>query len=172
MPNSSFAEIRMGLFIEQTHMEDEMQITIIKRKMKETVKSAEWRVEEYQDNYTMGMIHGWRARKTLWANVTCDIVISAVKQEKKWRVRVHVHKWRLGKTGNKNQNKRLFWTSAVLPFMTLWLILGPSPPAPLTSTLYPWPDEPKLAQSVAILAQANFGSKPPLFSQGGSVALW
>ena len=58
VPNSSFAEVRMGLLIEPTHMEDEMKIRKMKRKMRETVKSAEWRAEEYQDNNTMRMIHG------------------------------------------------------------------------------------------------------------------
>ena len=55
---SSFAEVHKGLLIEPTHMEDQEN-----GKMKETVKSAEWRVEGYQDNY-MRMTHGRRARKT------------------------------------------------------------------------------------------------------------
>ena len=60
----------------------------MKMKMRETVKSVEWRVEENQDNNTMRMIHLWRARKTPWANVMCDIEMCAVKHEKMWRVRV------------------------------------------------------------------------------------
>ena len=50
VPNSSSAEVRMGLLIEPTHMEDEDED-------QETVKSAEWRIEEYQDN-NMRMTHG------------------------------------------------------------------------------------------------------------------
>ena len=59
VPNSSFAEVRGVLLIEPTHMEDEDEdLRRMKRKMRETVKSAEWRVEEYQDNNNMRMIHG------------------------------------------------------------------------------------------------------------------
>ena len=62
-----------------------MKIRRMKRKMRETVKSAEWRVEEYQYNNTMRMTHGWRARKTLepmsratlkcvlWNTRKCDV---------------------------------------------------------------------------------------------------
>ena len=35
-----------------------MKIRRMKRKMRETVKSSEWGVEENQDNNTMRMIHG------------------------------------------------------------------------------------------------------------------
>ena len=60
VPNSSFAEVHMGLLIDPTLMEDEDEDEDQEneRKMRETVKSAEWRVEEYQDNNTMRMIHG------------------------------------------------------------------------------------------------------------------
>ena len=55
VPNSSFAEVHMGL---QPTRKMKMMIRRMKRKMRETVKSAEWRVEEYQDNNTLRMIHG------------------------------------------------------------------------------------------------------------------
>ena len=57
--NSSLAEVRMGLFSEQPtwKMKMKMEVRRMKRKMRGTVKSAEWRVEEYQDNNNMRMIH-------------------------------------------------------------------------------------------------------------------
>ena len=61
----------------------------MKRKMRETVKSAEWSVEEYQIIRTTKRMMTWRdSCKTPWANVTCDIEMSARKCEKMWRVRV------------------------------------------------------------------------------------
>ena len=60
-----------------------MKIRRMKRKMRETVKSAEWRVEEYQDNNNMRMTHGWCAQDTLnqcqvrhW-NVCCETLENA-----------------------------------------------------------------------------------------------
>ena len=47
---SSFAEAHSVLLFEPTHMEDE-DIRRMKRKMRETVKSAKWRVEENQDTH-------------------------------------------------------------------------------------------------------------------------
>ena len=41
VPNSSFAEVRMGLLIEATHMEDESEEQEHEKKMREMVKSAE-----------------------------------------------------------------------------------------------------------------------------------
>ena len=42
MPNSSFAEVRMGLLIEPTHMEDQDEDEDQENeKMRETVKNAE-----------------------------------------------------------------------------------------------------------------------------------
>ena len=55
---------------------------------RKTVKNAEWRVEEYQDDNIMRVIRGWRARKTPWSSVTCDIEMCAVNNEKLWPVRV------------------------------------------------------------------------------------
>ena len=51
VPNSSFAEVRMGLLVEPTHMDDEEEDQEKERKMRETVKSAKWSVEENQNNH-------------------------------------------------------------------------------------------------------------------------
>ena len=59
-------------------------------RMRETVKSAWWRVEEYQDNNTMRMIHGWRARKTLepMSRVKCSVHTGL-----SFRTQLHLPKW-------------------------------------------------------------------------------
>ena len=68
-----------------------MKIKRMKRKMRETVKSAEWRVEEYQDNNTMRIIHGWRARKTLepMSRATLKCVLWNTRKCDVWGCSVH-----------------------------------------------------------------------------------
>ena len=56
MPNSSFAEVRMGLLIEPTYMEDESEEQENEKEYERDVE--EYRVEEYQDNNNMRMTHG------------------------------------------------------------------------------------------------------------------
>ena len=48
----------MGLLIEPTHMEDEDEDQENEKEVRKTVKTAVWRVEEYQDNNIMRMIRG------------------------------------------------------------------------------------------------------------------
>ena len=55
--DSSFAEVRRGFNSEPIHIEDEVEDQEdMKWKMRETVKSAKWRVAESQ---TLSMKHGW-----------------------------------------------------------------------------------------------------------------
>ena len=54
---SSFARVHRVFLLEPTHMEVEDEIRRMRWKMRETVKSTEWRVEEYQDDNTMRMTH-------------------------------------------------------------------------------------------------------------------
>ena len=60
--NSSFAEAHKVLLSEPTHMEDEVKDQENERKMRETVKSAKWRVEENQDAQSH---ETWMARRAL-----------------------------------------------------------------------------------------------------------
>ena len=55
VPNSSFAEAHKVLLSEPTHVEDEDREN--ERKMRETVKSAKWRVEERSEQ-TLRKKHG------------------------------------------------------------------------------------------------------------------
>ena len=57
VPNSSFAEVRMGLLIEPTHMEDEFEDEDQENE-KEDERDGEECREEYQDNNIIRMIHG------------------------------------------------------------------------------------------------------------------
>ena len=68
-----------------------MKIRRMKKKMRETVKSAEWRVEEYQNNNIMRMIHGWRARKTLepMSRATLKCVLWNTRKCDVWECSVH-----------------------------------------------------------------------------------
>ena len=68
-----------------------MKIRRMKRKMRETVKSAKWRVEENQTTTAHESWMTWCGQPS-WANVTCDIEMSAVKHEKcdVWRCSVHI----------------------------------------------------------------------------------
>ena len=67
-----------------------MKIRGTKRKMRETVKSAKWRVEERSKRTITETHETWmiRCAHTPWANVTCDTAKHACKHEKMWRVRV------------------------------------------------------------------------------------